>query len=96
MAGNVTKAVPIMTNVMFENERVRVVEPNMKKGGKVSGHARGTFFTYPVAPFDYKSTPGGKAGKRKMKARKVDWSDGETHANEAFTTDGRALAFEHK
>ncbi len=84
-----------MAKVLFENDKVRVVELNMKKGDKIPEHTHGPYLAYSVTAFDYKSTTGGKTEKRKMQARNVDWSDGESHAVEA-TTSGRALIVELK
>jgi hypothetical protein len=95
MAKSVIKSAPSMTKVLFENDRVRVIELNMKKGEKTGEHTHGAYFAYSVTPFDYKSTSEGKAVKRKMKASQVDWSDGETHAVEALMS-GRALVVELK
>jgi hypothetical protein len=96
MAKHVTKVAPGMAKVLFENDRVRIIELNMKKGDKIEEHTHGTYFAYAVTPFDYKSTSGRKTEKRKMKASQIDWSDGETHAVEAVSTNGRALVVELK
>lgn len=95
MAKRVTMAAPGMTEVLFENSRVRVIELKMKKGEKVPEHTHGTYFAYSITPFDYKSTSGGKTKTRRMKKGQLDWSDGETHAVEALMT-GRALVVELK
>ncbi len=95
MAKHVTSVAPKMTKVLFENDRVRVIELNMKKGDKVGEHTHGAYFAYAVTPFDYKNTSGGKTERKRMKASNVDWSDGETHAIEALMT-GRALVVELK
>lgn len=95
MAKHITKVAPGMTKVLFENDKVRMIELRLKKGDKVPEHTHGTYFAYAVAPFDYKSTTGGRTEKRRMKASQIDWFDGETHAVEA-TMSARALVVELK
>ncbi len=95
MAKSVTRVAPTMAKVLFENDKVCVVELNMKKGDKIPEHVHGPCLACSVTSFDYKSTTGGKTEKRRIKARQVDWSDGESHAVEA-TENGHALIAELK
>ncbi len=96
MAKRLTHAAPEISEVLFENDRVRVVELNVKKGSKVGMHTHPAYFAYAVTPFDYKSTSeGGKTETRKVKKSGVDWSDGESHSVE-FLAPARALVVELK
>ncbi len=96
MAKRLTEAAPKASKVLFENDRVRVVELNVRKGTKVGMHTHPAYFAYGVTPFDYKSTSaGGKTVLRKVKKSGVDWSDGESHSVE-FTRPARALVVELK
>ena len=96
LARRLTETAPAVSKVLFENDRVRVVELNVKKGTKVGMHTHPAYFAYAVTAFAYKSTPvGGKTETRKVKERGVDWSDGESHAVE-FTRPARALVVELK
>ena len=91
-----TKAAPEVFKVLFENERVRVVELNVKKGTRLGMHKHPAYFAYAVTPFDYKSTSeGGKTERRKVKKSGVDWSEGESHSVE-FMAPARALVVELK
>jgi len=96
MAKHVTKAAPGLTKVVFENDKVRVIELNVKKGSKAEMHTHPAYFAFAITPFEYKSTTaGGKTVTRKLKASEIDWSDGESHAVE-FMKPGRALVVELK
>ena len=96
MAKRLTQAAPEISTVLFENDRVRVVELNVKKGTKVGMHTHPAYFAYAVTSFDYKSTsPAGKTKKHKVKKSGVEWSDGESHSVE-FTRPARALVVELK
>ena len=96
MAKGVTKAAPDMTEVVFENDRVRVVELHVSKGSKAEMHKHPAFFVYAITPFEYRSKdPEGKTKRHKMKAGQVEWSDGESH-EVVFGNRARALVVEFK
>jgi hypothetical protein len=96
MAKPQTKAAPGSTKVLFENDRVRVVELKVKKGEKVPMHTHPTYFAFAVTPFDYKSTTAaGKKERRKVKKSGIDWRDGESHSVE-FLNAAHALVVELK
>ncbi len=96
MPKHVTETAPNLTKVIFENDRVRVIELTVKKGSKADMHHHPGYFAYSITPFEYVSTPErGKPQHRKMKAGEVDWRDGESHAVE-FVAPGRALVVELK
>jgi len=96
MAKHVTQAAPDLTKILFENDKVRVVELNVRKGSKAEMHTHPAYFAYAITPFIYKSTsPTGMTKVRKLKKSQVDWSDGESHKVE-FTNTARALVVELK
>ena len=96
MAKRLTQAASETSKVLFENDKVRVVELNVKKGTKVGMHTHPAYFAYAVTAFDYKSTSaGGKTERRKVKKSGVDWSDGESHSVE-FMRPAQALVVELK
>ena len=96
MPKHITKAAPELTRVLFENDRVRVLELTVEKGSKADLHRHPLYFAYALTRFEYVSTPErGKPEHRKLKAGELDWRDGESHAVE-FTTPGRALLVELK
>ena len=97
MARSLAKAAPQNAKVIFENDRVRVIELNWKKGFKIGMHTHPANLVYAITTLKYKSTPpNGKTEKRSMKASEVSWSDGESHAVEALGKLGRALVIEMK
>jgi len=92
----VTKAAPELTRILFENDKVRVIELAVEKGSKVELHRHPLYFAYALTRFEYVSTPErGRPEHRKMKAGELDWRDGESHEVE-FTLPGRALLVELK
>ena len=96
MAKRLTQAAPETSKVLFENDKVRVVELNVKKGTKVGMHTHPAYFAYAVTAFEYKSkSAGGKTERRKVKKSGVDWSDGESHSVE-FMRPAQALVVELK
>jgi len=96
LAKRLTEEAPAVSKVLFENDRVRVVELNVKKGTKVGMHTHPAYFAYAVTAFAYESTTaGGRRETRKVRESGVDWSDGESHAVE-FTKPARALVVELK
>ncbi len=91
-----TQAAPEASKVLFENDWVRVVELNVKKGTKAGVHTHPAHFAYAITSFGCKSTSaGGRTSRRKVKESEVDWSDGETHAAE-FMKPAKALVVELK
>ena len=96
MAKHVTTAAPGLTKVLFENDRIRVIELRVKKGSKTEMHTHPAYFSYSFTPLSYRSTsPEGKTKVRKTRAGHIEWSDGESHAVE-FTSTARALVVELK
>jgi beta-alanine degradation protein BauB len=96
MAKHATKAAPGLTKVLYENDSVRIIELNVKKGSKAEMHTHPAYFSYSFAPLVYKATsPEGRTKAHKTKAGHIEWSDGESHAVE-FTNTARALVVELK
>jgi len=96
MAKHVTQATPGLTKVLFENNKVRIIELSVKKGSKTEMHTHPAYFSYSFTPLSYKSTsPEGKTKVHKTRAGHIEWSDGESHAVE-FTRTARALVVELK
>ena len=69
--------------VMFENDRVRVLEYRDRPGEKTHQHRHPAFVLYAVAPFKRKiALPDGKAMIREFKGGEIMWSDAQTHIGE--------------
>ncbi len=96
MAKRVTRAATESTRVIFEKDKVRVVELVVKKGTKADMHTHPAYFVYAVTEFAYNSTsPEGKRLAHGLKPSQVNWSDGESHSVE-FSRPGRAVVVDLK
>jgi hypothetical protein len=66
--------------VIFENERVRVLEYRDRPGDKTREHRHPAFVLYTLSPFKRTITlPDGKVLTREFKAGEVLWSEAQTH-----------------
>ena len=84
--------------VLLENERVRVLDFQLKKGAKEDFHAHPAAVTYVLAPFMIRFTfPDGSTRIREAKAGEVFYGDALTHASENIgDTDAHGLLIEMK
>lgn len=96
MPKSMTKAAGKAATVLFENEAVRVVELNWKKGLKIDMHTHPRYFVFGIAGIKYKSTsPDGKTRNRTVKKGEVVWSEPESHSV-VSSGSGTALVVEIK
>ena len=98
MSADPVKVAPNVYRVVFENERVRVLEAKAKKGQKSAMHKHPSNFVYVLESGQAKFTsPDGKTQKVQMKAGDALWFDEQEHASENVgTTTARALIVELK
>src|SRR4030095_15837107 len=84
--------------VLLENDRVRVLDFQLKKGAKENFHAHPAAVTYVLAPFKIRFTfPDGSTRIREAKAGDVFYGDALTHASENIgDTDAHGLLIEMK
>ncbi len=84
--------------VLLENERVRVLDFQLKKGAKENFHAHPPAVTYVLAPFKIRFTfPDGSTRIREAKAGDVFSGDALIHASENIgDTDAHGLLIEMK
>lgn len=84
--------------VLLENDRVRVLDFQLKKGAKEDFHAHPAAVTYVIAPFKIRFTfPDGSTRIREAKAGDVFYGDALTHASENIgDTDAHGLLIEMK
>jgi quercetin dioxygenase-like cupin family protein len=86
MAKDLVKAAPSIAKVVFENDKVRVIEIKIRKGQKLPMHSHVPNLIYAVTTAKWKSTsPAGKSEMVKVKAGESSWSEGTIHAVEAHT-----------
>ena len=92
------KVIPGKYKVLFENDRVRVLEFKNKPGDKGAMHSHPANVVYSFGPAKIRfSLPDGKTAEAELKAGEVRWSEAETHAGENIgTTDTHVLIFELK
>ena len=84
--------------VLLENDRVRVLDFQLKKGAKEDFHAHPAAVTYVIAPFKIRFTfPDGSSRIREANAGDVFYGDALTHASENIgDTDAHGLLIEMK
>lgn len=84
--------------VLLENDRVRVLDFQLKKGAKEDFHAHPAAVTYVLAPFKIRFTfPDGSTRIREAKVGDVFYGDPVTHASENIgDTDAHGLLIEMK
>jgi quinol monooxygenase YgiN len=84
--------------VLVENDRVRVLDFMLRKGGKETSHAHPAHVVYVVAPFKIRFTfPDGRTANREAKAGDVLFSEAVTHATENIGgTDAHGILVELK
>ena len=97
MSQDMHKAASKYSKVLLDNDNVRVVELNWKKGLKIEMHAHPKYFAYGLIPVKYKSTsPDGKTRTRSMKKGQLAWYEPESHSVESTGTTGKAIIVELK
>ena len=84
--------------VLLENDRVRVLDFQLKKGAKEDFHAHPAAVTYVLTPFRIRFTfPDGSTRIREAKAGEVFYGEALTHASENIgDTDAHGLLIEMK
>jgi quercetin dioxygenase-like cupin family protein len=89
---------PHVYTVLFENERVRLLEVRMKPGDRSEMHSHPDYAIYPLN--DAKATftsPNGDSAEVEMKSGEALWHDAELHAVEnRGPTEARVILFELK
>ncbi len=97
MAEHILKVAPKSAKVVFENEKIRVIEVVMRKGQKLAMHSHMPNLAYGITSSKFRSTsPSGKSGVVKMKQGETSWSDGSSHSVENLGGLSRLLSIELK
>ena len=82
-AQDIVKVAPKNVKVLFENDKVRVLEFRSKVGEKIPMHSHPACLVYTFNAGKTKfTTPDGKTVERETKAGQVTWNEPETHASE--------------
>lgn len=89
---------PANYKVIFENDKVRVLEASDKPGEKVEMHSHPDTLMYVLAPFQRKLTlENGRQVTVTMKPGDTRWMPAQSHAGENIgTTETKALFIEFK
>jgi quercetin dioxygenase-like cupin family protein len=73
------KVAPTMYKLLFENERVRVMEVTFKPGERIAPHAHPDHFVYVAAGGSLTITAGEKTMDAELKPGQVIWIAAESH-----------------
>ena len=98
MAGDAVQVAPHVYKVLFENERVRLLEVLLKAGESSAMHSHPAYVIYGLGEGKVKfNSPSGESADVEVKAGDVMWREPEDHAVEDVgSTDVGALIFELK
>ena len=98
MAQDPLEVGPDVYKLVFENERVRVLDAQFKVGGKIGTHSHPDHFAYVLSSGKIRiSYPDGSSKEVELKVGDVLWMNAETHAGENIgTTEIHLLVVELK
>jgi quercetin dioxygenase-like cupin family protein len=98
MAEDAATVAPNVYTVLFENERVRLLEARLKPGDSSALHSHPDYLVYNLEDGRVKfSGPSGEGEEVELKAGDVMWREAEEHSAEGVgSTDVHALLFELK
>jgi quercetin dioxygenase-like cupin family protein len=98
LAQDPVKLAPNIYKVLFENDRVRMLDFRLKPGEKSSMHSHPAYFVYSLSDYRIRHTfPDGRSEEREAKAGAALWREAVTHAGEnAGTTEAHAVLIELK
>ena len=97
MADDPTVTDPDKYKVVFENERVRVLEYKDKPGDRTSPHAHPDSVMYTLSPFERRLIHADRQRDVQLEAGRVGWLSAQEHHGENIgTTDSHALFIELK
>jgi quercetin dioxygenase-like cupin family protein len=89
---------PHVYKVLFENDRVRLLEVRLKPGDSSAMHSHPAYAIYPLNDAKPKFTSSdGKSEEVELKAGEAIWHEAESHAVEnRGTTEAHVILFELK
>jgi beta-alanine degradation protein BauB len=73
---------PALYRVIFENERVRVLEYSDRPGDKTAPHRHPDSVMYTLSSFRRRLSAGGRQAEVELQAGQVHWLDAQEHAGE--------------
>jgi quercetin dioxygenase-like cupin family protein len=98
MTGDAAEVAPNVYKVLFENDRVRLLEAHLKPGDSSALHSHPDYLVYNLDDGKVRfGGPSGEGEEVELKAGEVMWRDAEEHTAEGVgASDVRALLFELK
>jgi quercetin dioxygenase-like cupin family protein len=98
VAEDATKVAPHIYKVLFENDRVRVLEVSMEPGARSEMHSHPDYALYLLNTGKVRfTTPAGETAELELPAGATMWREAEEHATENVgDTAVRAVFFEPK
>jgi quercetin dioxygenase-like cupin family protein len=98
MAEDATKVAPHAYKVLFENDRMRMLEVSMQPGGRTEMHSHPDYFVYMLSSGKVKfTTPSGETAELELPEGVSMWREAEEHSTENVGgTTVRGLFFEPK
>ena len=92
------KVAPESTKVLLDNERVRLLDVNLKGGGKLAKHSHPAYVLYGVSGAKFKmTTADGKTVEKSVAAGEATWGEPTTHTVEnAGSTEIHSVVLELK
>jgi beta-alanine degradation protein BauB len=97
MSADPTETDPDKYKVVFENDRVRVLEYRDKPGDRTSPHRHPDSVMYTLSSFERRLTHGDEQRDVAVEAGRVNWLDAQEHSGENVgSTDTHVLSVELK
>ena len=98
-SGDAPQVAPDVYTVVFENDRVRVLDVHMRPGAKSSRHSHPDYVIYLAGPAPAKvrfTAPDGTSAEAELPAGVAMWRDAEEHAVENLGPEARGIMVELK
>ncbi len=97
LAQDAAVVAPDSYKVLLDNDRVRVLEYQIKPGKKDAMHSHPAYIVYTITPGKFMFTlPDGKTMERESKAGGVIFLEAETHSTENIGAEAKGLIIELK
>ena len=98
MAEDAVKVAPNVYSVLFENDRVRLLEARITKGDGSELHSHPDYLVYNLSDGKVRfNSPSGESEEVELSAGEVMWRDAEDHSTDNVGgSEVRALLFELK
>jgi hypothetical protein len=97
MSTGAVEAAPNVYRVLFENDRVRLLEARIRPGDSSVKHSHPNYLAYPLGNCKVTFTSGSRSFDVEMKAGQAMWQEASEHAaKNSGTADVVVLIFELK